>query len=136
MKFLQILILLFGLTIFANAQKAILSGTVYDMNGAVIPNTKVVAQNKSGKLFETRTDENGIYNLELLPDIYNIEISRGGFAAIKLNNYRVPQAFDGKMNFDVSLSVVGDGVICRLTVSSAPKTKIKRKSYKRKNKNK
>jgi hypothetical protein len=64
MKVLQILVLIFGLIVFANAQtteKAVLSGTVYDVNGAVIPGVNVVFVNQNGKRFETTTDKNGDY---------------------------------------------------------------------------
>ncbi len=45
MKILQILVLILGLVTFANAQKAVLSGTVYDGNGSVVTEVKITAIN-------------------------------------------------------------------------------------------
>ena len=121
MKVLQILVLIFGLLVVANAQKAILSGTVFDRNGAVIITTKVVAINVKGQKFESTVDEDGKYTLELPIDIYSIEFNATGFEKVKIENYRIVNSDNGKMFFDISLNVAGDGPICILTVES-PKT--------------
>jgi hypothetical protein len=72
MKFLQILVLVVGLVVSVNAQKAILSGTVYDSNGAVILGTKVYATNAKGWKIETIVNTDGNYLLELPIGIYTI----------------------------------------------------------------
>ncbi|MGI9034434.1 MAG: hypothetical protein ACR2GD_00190, partial [Pyrinomonadaceae bacterium] len=60
MKILQILILIFGLNIFANAQDKeksfILSGTIYAPK-TVVAETKITAENKDGQKFQTISDE-------------------------------------------------------------------------------
>ena len=66
MKFFQVLVLIFGLGVFTNAQKAILSGTVTDKFGSVIPGAKVFALNEKGEKFETITNAEGNYVLNLL----------------------------------------------------------------------
>jgi len=66
MKFLQILSLILCLAVFVHAQKAILSGTVYDASGAVIPKIKITAINENGEKLETETNDDGEYSLKLL----------------------------------------------------------------------
>lgn len=106
-----------------------LNGRVFDVNGAVIPNIKITAHNLEKKIYESRTNENGTYVLSLPVGIYSLEINSqnirfNGFETIKIENYRVVPSNDGKMNFDVSLPVYGDGVICRLTVVSEGSEKL------------
>jgi hypothetical protein len=42
-----------------NEKTAILSGTIYDANGAVIPSVKITAINKLNKSFESKNLEDG-----------------------------------------------------------------------------
>lgn len=143
MKSLQVLFLILGLTIFANAQKVNLSGKIYDASGAVIPGIKVSA-NSEGSLYEQVTNEEGLFNLNLPVGIYNLEInprteSFNGFQTIILKNYRIVSADNGKLNLDMSLPTA-DSPICILDISSdeiSPKkltqNKVKKnKSIKRK----
>ncbi len=63
MKISWILVLIVGLAVFANAQKGVLTGTVYDANGAVIVKSKVTAVNQKGEKFEATTNDEGVYSL-------------------------------------------------------------------------
>ncbi len=108
MKNLQILILVFGLVVFTNAQNAILSGTIYDQSGAVIPNAEVILKSKRGKIYTSRTNEEGIYEFEVLEGLYSIEIKKNSFKIFKIKNYFVSPSFKGKMIFDVTLIVTGE----------------------------
>jgi hypothetical protein len=120
MKFLQILVLMFGLVIFANAQKAILSGTVYDANGAVIPKTRVIATNEMGECFETLANDEGTYSLDLPFNDYSsrkssnfkitkyeIRVNReNGFDKFVLKDFMFVPSSKGKMNLDIALYAV------------------------------
>ena len=99
MRFLQILVLIFALLIVANAQKAVLNGTVTDTMGAVIPNAEVKAKNLEGKIISARTNEDGRYQLELLEGEYNIEVTSTPFDKFSVSNYWVTF----KMLLDVAL---------------------------------
>ena len=99
MKVLQILVLMCGLVVSLNAQKASLSGTVTDKQGALIPNAKVEAKNLQGKIISARTNDGGQYQLELIEGEYNIEITLTPFDKFSLSNYWVIY----KMQLDVAL---------------------------------
>ena len=131
MKVLQILVLIFGLTVFANAQKVILSGTLADETGAVISNTKITATNTSGKTFLAYTNDDGIYQLEISNGIYSIEFEAAGFKIYKIEKYKVAPIIKGKMNLDVVLEVrdCNDPLIHCLELVGEP-TKNKEKSNK------
>ena len=143
MKILQVLVLIFGLSFFANAQKVDLSGKIYDASGAVIPGIKILAHSE-GLRFEQTTNEEGLFILSLPLGIYNLEINPrtenfNGFQNISLKNYRVVSTDNGKLNLDFSLPTA-DSPICILDISdysSNPKklkqNKVKKnKSIKRK----
>jgi len=119
MKVLQILILIFGLSVFANSQttnESMLSGTVYDANGSVIPEAKVTAINRKGEKVESVTSEEGIYTLNLPFNKYN---SSFGFTVVKYDiiveaiGFKKSMTKDfafipsqlGKMQLDIGLDV-------------------------------
>lgn len=107
MKVLQILVLIFGLSVFANAQKAILSGTVQDFLGAVIPNGKIKAVDDKGKTFSTNTNDDGVYKLELPEGEYKIEITFSIYNKFTVSDYWITN----KMQLDVALQCKND---CKL----------------------
>jgi hypothetical protein len=128
MKILQVLILVFGLFVVADAQniserseKSTLSGTVFDETGAVIPETKVTFTDKAGKVFSVSTNEDGVFQIELNEGKYTVEFYKTNFKRYKIENYRL--AFRSKMQFDISLEVAA--MINIMPVSSK---KIKRKT--------
>lgn len=117
MKLLQTLVLIFGLAVFANAQKTVLSGTVYDAVGAVIVKSKVTAVNQKGEKFETFTNGEGVYTLNLtyLPvepgfsykmARYEITIEAAGFEAFTLKDFKVTGKYTTKMQLDFALDVL------------------------------
>jgi hypothetical protein len=71
------------------AKKVLLTGTVYDVNGAVIISSQVVARSSRGEEFQTTTNTEGIYQLELPPDVYKIEANAPGFCPKKVEMFRV-----------------------------------------------
>lgn len=117
MKFLQILVLIFGFVVFTNAQKAILSGTVYDANGAVIPKTRIIATNEMDESFETLANDEGMYSLNLpfndyssrkSPNFkimkYEIRVNNeNGSDKFVLKDFMFVPTSKGKMNFDIAL---------------------------------
>lgn len=114
MKFLQILVLIVGFVAFANAQKAILTGTVYDANGAVIPQAKVIAINEKGEKFETLTNETGEYILKLYFNQYgsiakyDITVEKDGFATRVLKDFRFVGFWNDQMHLDFALDAGAD----------------------------
>ena len=103
MKVLRILVLVFwfaGLTI---AQSSALSGTVYDKQGSVIPNANVKLKDRKGKEYQTNSDKNGVYQIELAKGFYSIEINANLFKGFKVKKYFVPPVHNGKIYFDITL---------------------------------
>ena len=119
MKILQILVLMFGFVVLVNAQKAVLSGTVYDANGAVIPATKITAINEKGERFETETNGEGVYVLNLAFNLYDTKTSSDfkiakyeividrekGFEKFVLTDFKFVPSYKGRMNLDIALDV-------------------------------
>lgn len=103
--------------------QAILSGTVYDANGAVIPETKVMATNEKDERFETITNDEGIYVLNLPFNLYDtrksadfkiakytISVEQKHFEKFVLKDFKFVPSTNGKMNLDIALDV--DNSIC------------------------
>ncbi len=103
MKVLQILVLIFGLSVFANAQKIVLSGVIYDSQGAVVVGTNVKLTNEKGESFETKSNDEGIYSINLLPEIYKVSFEQSGFRKTIINNFKIVDSTYGKINHDVVL---------------------------------
>jgi len=96
MRTLLILLLISGLFGFCVAQNmsvtaetSTIKGTVMDVNGVVIPDTTVSLVDKSGRTFRSSTNEQGCFQIEVKPDVYQIEFSRDGFTTYMLEDYRI-----------------------------------------------
>jgi Carboxypeptidase regulatory-like domain len=136
--FITMLVLLLGLGVFAQAQSPvqnseptmILTGAVYDINGAVIVNgTKIAAYSSGGKRYETTTNEEGIYKIQLPLATYKIEASAPGFCSERMAHFRVVNSTYGKMSLDFVLEVADNQPDCKQEVSIGKQSqrKIKRK---------
>src|SRR5947209_16577434 len=64
-----------------------ITGTLKDSSGAVVPNSSVVAQSvESGRQYQTRTNEAGIYNLAAMPPgHYTLTVEVPGFKRLVTN---------------------------------------------------
>lgn len=101
MKVLRILVLIFGLTVFANAQKTVLSGTVTDQVGAVISKAKIKISGNKNQNFVVETNDEGNYKISLSEGIYSIKFEISGHKSFTIKNYRVSSY--GTMKLDVAL---------------------------------
>ncbi len=108
MKFLQILVLILGLVTLANAQKSILSGTIYDQDGAIIPNAEVKLKNKKNKIYKAKTSADGVYEIELPKGFYSIEVTSNNFKIFRVKKYFISPVFKGKMFCDIALNPIGE----------------------------
>ncbi len=86
-------------------QKIKLTGVVYDINGAVIVGAKVKATNKNSESVEVKTNDEGIYLLNLLPEFYKIEVEQVGFKKLVIEGFQLINSTYGKMNKDIVLEV-------------------------------
>jgi hypothetical protein len=69
--------------------KVVLTGTVYDINGSVIPVSHLVARSFAGKEYQATTSDEGIYKIELPLDVYKIEVNAPGFCPKRVEMFRV-----------------------------------------------
>ena len=80
----------------------ILTGTVTDLQGALIPGVIVEAKERKGKFLKSQTGSDGIYTLSLPAGRYRLSFkSTFGLTPIIIDDYQVP--FLLTMHLDVSL---------------------------------
>jgi hypothetical protein len=86
---------------------ASLSGTIFDTNGAVIPNASVVALNMDTRQSKTvSTDGEGGYRFESLPPgTYTLTVMAPGFAAKDVSDVELQQGAEQRK--DATLDVLG-----------------------------
>jgi hypothetical protein len=109
--------------------KTMLTGVVYDTNGAVIVDTLVVAYNKDGKKYETATNDEGIYKIELPLALYAIQVGASGFCPAQVDRFRIVNSTHGKMSLDFVLDVAESPERCKhqFILETRPKRKPKKK---------
>ena len=99
------------LPIVAYAQEAVLSGTVTDSTGAVLPGVTIVAVNDAtGNRFEGVTDERGIYRIPARVGAYQITAELQGFTAVKRAGVQVLVGQTVNVNMQMSPSTVQETV--------------------------
>jgi len=69
--------------------KVLLTGTVYDMNGAVILHAQLLARGVQGREYQAITNTDGVYEIELPVDVYKIEANAAGFCPKRVEIFRV-----------------------------------------------
>ena len=94
-------------------KKVVLSGTVYDINGAVIPFSHVLAQSPAGKEYRATTNGEGVYKIELPADIYAIKVEAHGFCPSRVSFFRVRNSPSGATPLDVVLDVADGDRPCK-----------------------
>src|SRR5688572_19215234 len=103
MKVLQVLVLILVLADFVNSQNVVLTGRVYDWQGAVILGTEIKAKDKSGKVYTAKQNDDGVYSVELPEAIYSLEFQSMDFQPFKVKKYRIVKPHQNRMFFDVVL---------------------------------
>ena len=82
---------------------SILSGIVYDAVKAIVPATKLIAKHNDGRIFETISDDEGVYKIQLPFGKYTLEFSRNGFKNYIVENFE--NTFLTDESFDVDFIV-------------------------------
>jgi hypothetical protein len=86
-------------------KKVVLTGKVYDINGAVLMSSQVMAENSAGKEYQATTNREGVYKIELPIDIYAIKVDAPGFCPSRVRFFRVRNSPCGVMPLDFVLDV-------------------------------
>ncbi len=76
---------------YAQSDRGIITGTVVDPDGAVVPGASVVAENpENGARYETVTTQTGNYTLAQLPvGSYNLSVELSGFGRFRQEGIRI-----------------------------------------------
>jgi hypothetical protein len=83
----------------SQSKKLILSGTVYDINHAVIASSEVVAQDFAGKEYWVLTNSEGFYKFELPFATYKIEANAAGFCPKRVDVIKVRSSLRQTLDF-------------------------------------
>ena len=112
----------------SDEKKVVLSGTVYDTNGAVIPFSHVLAQSPAGKEYRATTNGEGVYKIELPIDIYAIKVDAPGFCPSRVSFFRVRNSLFGATPLDVVLGVADGDRPCKqkTMIETEPKKPVRK----------
>src|SRR5688572_21649679 len=95
----------------ASAQEAVLTGTVTDSTGAVLPGVTIVAVNDAtGNRFEGVTDERGIYRIPARVGAYAISAELSGFSTVTRSGVQLLVGQTAAVNLQMSPSTVQETV--------------------------
>jgi hypothetical protein len=106
----------FALALFAlpggvYAQEAVLTGTVTDSTGAVLPGVTVLAVNEAtGNRFEGVTDERGIYRIPARVGAYAISAELSGFSTVTRSGVQLLVGQTASVNLQMTPSTVQETV--------------------------
>ena len=93
------------------AQEAVLTGTVTDSTGAVLPGVSVVAVNDAtGNRFEAVTDERGIYRISARVGVYAISSELQGFTTVTRPGVQLLVGQTASVNLQMAPSTVQETV--------------------------
>ena len=93
------------------AQEAVLTGTVTDSTGAVLPGVTVAAVNEAtGNRFEAVTDATGIYRVPVRVGTYQITSDLQGFTTVTRSNLQLLVGQTVTVNLQMALSSVQETV--------------------------
>lgn len=97
---------LFGSWAHAQTTSGLITGTVTDSTGAVIPSAQLRLTNQATGVQRTAmTDGNGYYSVpELQPGSYNVSVTKDGFATQTLSNVHLEVNQSEALNFKMSVS--------------------------------
>ena len=122
-RLLPSLILLLLVVAIVNGQKqektVLLTGTVYDQTGNTCADTKVIASDAAGKQFETRTKEDGSYEVSLPVNtfiaggdfrtkrisVYSVKALLSGFHVTEIKGLKIIRPKSGTIRLDLTLEL-------------------------------
>lgn len=99
------LLLLFSLSALGQGADAVLTGTVTDPTGALVPKAKVIAQNIATSVaVHTESNDAGVYMFPALPPgVYRVSAEQSGFQKLLIDN--VTLEVGGKITLNLPLTV-------------------------------
>ena len=109
--FLFVFLLATG-ALFAQGASGSITGTLKDASGAMIPNSSVTARSvDSGRDWQTRTNESGIYNLPALPPgRYTVTVEVPGFKRLVTNPITLEVNQTARIDLTLEVGTVAETV--------------------------
>ena len=94
-----------------------ITGTLKDSSGAVVPNSSVVAHSvESGRQYQTKTNETGIYNLAALPPgHYALTVEVPGFKRLVTNPIEIEVNQIARIDLTLEVGAAAEAWRCRTT---------------------
>ena len=123
---LILLVAMVALPVLAFAQEAVLTGTITDSTGAVLPGVTVQAVNEaSGNSFESVTDGRGVYRIPARVGAYKITAELSGFNTVVRTGVEVLVGQTRTLNLQMApstlqetVTVTGEAPLIETTTSS------------------
>jgi hypothetical protein len=109
-----LVLLILSLFAFGQAETGMITGTVTDASGAVVPNATVTATNtQTQQIRNTTSNSAGIYTLtNLQPGIYSVSVQAANFGAF---TRQVQVTVGGRSGLDAQLAVQATGTTVEVT---------------------
>ena len=107
---------------------SVLTGTVYDINGAVVFRSRVIAYGLTGSQYEATTNAEGVYRIQAPPAVYTIVATAPGFCLKRMSRFRLINTTSGRLSLDVVLEVADEHKPC--AVDNMPARKPTNKTQK------
>ena len=93
------------------AQEAVLSGTITDSTGSVLPGVALKAVNESsGNSFESVTDQRGVYRIPVRIGVYQITAELSGFTTVTRNGLQLLVGQTAVINLQMAPGTVTEAV--------------------------
>lgn len=103
MKYFISLFSICVLSLCGFSQNIKLTGTIFAPNGAIVPSGQIRVVHEKGQSTVSSSNTEGIFELDLIPGLYSIEVSGKGFLTVKHNEFLVVNSTTGKMSIDFVL---------------------------------
>ncbi|MBK9162572.1 MAG: carboxypeptidase regulatory-like domain-containing protein [Acidobacteria bacterium] len=87
----------------SSGRKIVLTGNVFDPNGALVPGAQIRATSASGAVTSTDSSASGIFSLPVAPGLYKLQITKSGFISANFPEFFVVNSTTGKMYIDIVL---------------------------------
>ena len=112
---MRFLILLFGVLAIStvayaetgiaesSGREIVLTGNVFDPNGALVPGAQIRATGATGAITSTNSSASGIFSLPLAPGLYRLQITKSGFISASFPEFLVVNSSTGRMSMDIVL---------------------------------
>ncbi len=87
----------------SSGREIVLTGKVFDPNGALVPGAQIRATGATGAITSTNSSASGIFSLPIAPGLYRLQVTKSGFISANFPEFLVVNSSTGKMTMDIVL---------------------------------